>query len=168
MDDNNNEDHCVTYDVVTIGNQSDEIKLNFIENVIAQTEIPSNFAPDWKTNKTRKIFFRIKDKQEHKREWLLFENNKFYCAYCLCFALRPNQLVNGIEYVQGARITDNLNKHDKAPFHNHAIGIYSKLIADSDAQQETPQSVSANAKRSVLRCIIKIIIFIATHGNDRI
>lgn len=158
---NNNNNHCAkNYDVNTIKNESNENKLDFIRNVLEQTEIPDNFAPTWRISNKRKIFFRIKDGREYKREWVLYENNNFYCAYCLCFAINENRFVKGFEYSQGCRITDNLNKHEQEVHHILAEKTFSKN--DSDHQQETTEAVST--KRNMLQTIIKIIIFVATHG----
>lgn len=149
------------YDAKTIRNQSDEVKLSFINNVIRGTEIPTNFVPTWKTNNTRKMFYRIKNGNEEKREWVLFENNHFYCAYCLCFALQPYRFVKGVEYMKGGRTTESLRKHDEESHHKHAMGIYLKLNVDFREETSQPKS----PKRVVLRAILKIIIFIATHGK---
>lgn len=151
----------ISFDVKTIRSQSDEIKLSFIENVLRETGIPANFLPEWRTNSIRKIFFRIKDGFEEKREWVLFENGKLSCAYCLCFALQNFRFVNGVVYEKGGNISDSLNKHEKEAYHKHAIGVYSKLNAhllNEKCESESP-------KRVVLRAIIKAIIFIATHGK---
>lgn len=151
----------INFDVKTIRCQSDEIKLSFIENVLSETGIPASFLPDWKTNSIRKIFFRIKDKSKEKREWIFFENGKFYCAYCLCFALRNYRFVNGVVYLKGGNISDSVNKHENETHHKHAKGVYLKLNAplrNGNCESESP-------KRVVLRAIIKAIIFIATHGK---
>lgn len=120
------ENHCArNVNLKTIRNQSDEIKLDFITNILRETGIPANFAPTWKTNNTRKIFFRIKDGCEEKREWVLFENQHFYCAYCLCFALHEYRFVKGVEYVKSGCITDNVNKHEKESYHKkHAMDVF--------------------------------------------
>lgn len=149
------------FDVKTIRHQTNDIKLKFIKSVIKETEIPGSFAPTWKTNSIRNIFYRIKHGSEEKREWVLFESNFFYCAYCLCFALKEHRFVKGVEYVKSGRITDSMNKHDEESYHKHAIAAYLKLEADSQGEP----CPSDCPKRTVLRAIIKIIIFIATHGK---
>lgn len=158
---NDKNHHAKSFDVKTIRNQRDENKLIFIKNVLRETGIPANFAATWKTNSTRKIFYRIKNGHEEKREWVLFENNYFYCAYCLCFALQEYRFVKGVEYVKGGRITESLSKHDEESYHKHAMGTYMKLNADFQEATSQPESL----KRVVLRTIMKIIIFIATHGK---
>lgn len=135
--------------------------MDFIKNILRETGIPTNFTPTWKTNNTRKIFFQIKDGCEEKREWVLFENQHFYCAYCLCFALHEYRFVKGVEYVKGGGITNSVKKHEIEAYHKHAKDVFLKLSADH--QHGTCQSEPS--KRVVLRAIIKIIIYIATHGK---
>lgn len=147
-------------DIMSIKDQSHEVKLEFIKSAIAQTGIPAHFAPCWKTNGTEKIFYRIKDGQKQKREWVYFQEDKFYCVYCLCFALKENIFTEGVKYVKACRITDKLSKHEAAAYHSHALGTYLKY---SDPTHEAGQSDSE--KREVMRIIVKIIILIATHGK---
>lgn len=161
QDDKNN--NCAkSFDAITIRNQCDDEKLKFIRNVLARTEISETFPMDLKINR-RKIFYRIKDGTEEKREWVLFENNKFYCLYCVCFSLQKNQFVLGVEYKKGCRLSDNLKKHDDAAYHNLATNAYLKF--DPNLQQEVHEYVYESSKRNVLRIIVKIIIYIATHGK---
>lgn len=164
---NNNisDDYCCTFNVESIRSQCHEAKLNFIKNVLKECATPANFESTWKTNSTKKIFFRIKDGCEEKREWLLFDNNHFYCAYCVCFASKENQFVKGVEYVKGGRITDNLNKHEKQEQHQRAMGTYAELNANCRLKSCQGVPRTATAKRIVLRSILKIIIFLATHGK---
>lgn len=158
---NKSNNHCAkNYDVNTIKKENNDTKLDFIRNLLSQTEIPENFAPTWRIGNKRRIFFRIKDGKEYKREWVLFDENKFYCAYCLCFALNDSRFVKGFEHSQGCRITDLLNKHEQGTYHILAKKTF--LKHDSAHQQDITEAVSA--KRNVLRTLIKIIIFIATHG----
>lgn len=154
---NNNGEHSAdTFDVITIRNQADVIKVNYIKNLLSQTAIPGNFQPNWKTNNIRKLFFRTNDGKESKREYVLFENDKFYCAYCVCFARKVNRFVEGVDYTQGCRMVDGLNKHETSAHHKLAEKNF--LKANSDLPRENC------SKREVLRILIKIIIFIATHG----
>lgn len=144
---------------MSMKDQSHEVKLEFIKSVLAQTGIPAHFAPCWKTNSTEKIFYRIKDGQKQKREWVFFQEDKFYCVYCLCFALKENVFVKGVEYVKGCRITDKLNIHEEATYHNHALGTYLKHCPTQEACHYNSE------KRDVMRIIVKIIIYLATHGK---
>lgn len=61
-------------------------------------------------------------------------------------------------------MSDKLQKHGQAAFHKLAENTYLKF--DCDIQQEACEAVSA--KKNVLRIIVKIIIYIATHGMLKI
>lgn len=149
-----------------IRNNTDEAKIEFISNVISLTDIPADFsARSHVRSNTRssedKIFFEIINGKAKKREWVLFVNSKFYCVYCLCFSsLDKNRFVTGIEYVKNCRIVDKLKKHGKESNHETAEDSYLRKVANHGDGQRTYQS----AKRNVVKCIVKIIIFITTQG----
>lgn len=150
-------------DVMSIKDHSHEVKLEFIKSATAlaiATGIPAHFAPSWKTNSIEKIFYRIKDGQKQKREWIYFKDDKFYCVYCLCFALKKNIFTKGVEYVKACRITDKVSKHEDAAYHRHALGTYLKHSDPTHAAHHYDSE-----KRDVMRIIVKIIIYIATHGK---
>lgn len=151
-------DENYTYDVIR--NKSDEIKVDFITNAIAQTGIPAHFKPLSRFDEN-KIFFRGKNGEQTQREWLLFENNSFFCVYCLCYSLyERHRLISGIDFVKNCKITELLNKHENEAHHVRAKNIYVEKISNCDPQEKTNRS----EKRIVLTTIIKIIIFQATHG----
>lgn len=140
----------------TIRKESNKNKLEFVKNVILQKNIPEHSKPLRKCN-ARKIFYGINDE---KREWIFFHENTFFCAYCLCFSLcDDNRFVLGIKYEKGCRIADNLNRHDSEKNHIRAKNIFGKLASDSNIQQNPSRNWLA------LKAVVKIIIFIATHGK---
>lgn len=153
-------DHCAnTYDVIRTKN--DETKAAFIKNVISKTGIPVNFKPLPRSYEN-KIFFRVKDGEHQQREYILFENNQFFCVYCLCFSLLENhRLVRGIKYEQNCRISYILNSHEDEAHHNRAKNIYLRIVSNCDRQD----NINQLEKRNVIKAIVKIIIFIATHGQ---
>lgn len=143
-----------------IRNETNEIKVNFIQNVLSKTEIPPNFIALRNTN-INKIFYQTVAGASLRRNYVLFESNKFYCVYCLCFSLQgENLLVQGVGYVPGCRITEKLTIHDTSSHHNLAKRVYleKSKIPNGEIVQE-------NSKRNVIRVIMKIIIFLATHGK---
>lgn len=147
----------VEIEIDSIRNNSDEAKSEFISRVIKQTGIPANFVPIARSNVMKKIY-EIKDDGSHKREWLFFLNNKFYCIYCLCFSpLDENRLVKGIEYVKNCRAIDILNNHGKETNHQTAKNAYLRSTNTYDGG-------GGDTRRNALKCIVKIIIYIATHG----
>lgn len=92
----------------------------------------------------------------------LFPQHKFYCVYCVCFSsLNENRLVKGIEYVKNCRITETLISHGKELHHKKAIEVYSRIVSNHGKIDGAHESENRNA----IKCIVKIIIFIATHGE---
>lgn len=142
-----------------IRDKTDRDKIISIKNVTSQTGIPSNFTPLPRSN-ANKIFFKTNGQQ---REWVFFENDKFYCIICVCFSLfEKRRLVTGIKYEKNCRITDALNEHENEKQHIYSKNAYADIVqamsCDSD-ETKTPSD-----KRIVITTIMKIIIFQATHG----
>lgn len=138
----------------TIKDQNNKFKIDFIKNVLNQTEIPPCFELKKETT-VQNIFFRIKDGKKTKREWLYFENNFFLCAYCICFAAK-NIFVTGVQL--NSRTSDYVKKHDEQLYHELAKSKYSNLVSPDEAPSQS------SAKWKVLRAIIKVIIFVGSHG----
>lgn len=140
-----------------IRDRSKQEKLDFISNVLSQTELPLDFIPIAKSN-ANKIFFR---NNGERRDWVFFEKNTFFCAYCMCFSLVSNRrLVMGVNYEKNCRIVDILNQHETEKLHTYSKTVYNDTVNTCDSHQ----SVAHPEKRIVLRTIMKIIIFQATHG----
>lgn len=141
-----------------ITNKSDEQKVVFIKNTLSQQEIPANFVP-LPNSKLENIFFR---ENGERREWILFENGKFYCVYCLCFSShRKSRFISGIEYKKGCRCSEALKKHENEINHISAKNIYVGKLPTCDSEMEQKR----RDKRIALDSIVKIIIYQATHGT---
>lgn len=95
VEENNNYDNNVL--IHHIRKESNETKINFIQNVIS-LENPVNFTPLPRSD-VNKIFYRIKDGQKQRREWIHYEDNKFFCVYCVCFSAldEKNRLIKGVD-----------------------------------------------------------------------
>lgn len=153
---NNNGDY---FEINEIRKSTEEFKIELISNV-SRNGIPPDFEKICQSNAEKK-FFEIKDGDKHKREWVFFINNRFYCIYCVCFSpLNENRLVKGVEYAKNCRITEKLNSHGKELNHIASKNFYLKTAGNSGKDEEKYQS----AKRNAIKCIVKIIVFIATHG----
>lgn len=151
---NNNNNDCE--EISAIRNISVKDKIEFIRNIVSQSGIPIDFKKIMYTDE-KKIFFA----GEIKREWILFSNQKFFCVYCLCFSsLTENRFVKGVEYSKKNRVTEKLNAHGKEKHHQIAKSTYLNKVSISDGQCEQ----NSSEKRKAIKCIIKIIIFISTHG----
>lgn len=145
---------------ILIRNENNETKINLIKSVISE-EIPLNFKP-MAYSSTDKIFYKTIDGKLHRREWLLFQNNRFYCVYCICFsALSENRFIQGVEYIKSCRITEKLTSHDKESHHKLARSTYLNLVSDSNSEK----NIYHAEKRNAIKIIVKIIIYIATHGK---
>lgn len=144
--------------ITDIKNKSDEQKVVFIKNTLSQREIPGNFVR-LQNSKPEKNFFR---ENGERREWVLFENDKFFCAYCLCFSShQKSRLIVGFEYNKGCRCTDVLKKHENEQNHISAKNIYIGKISTCDSEIKQKR----RNKRMALDSIVKIIIYQATHGT---
>lgn len=140
-----------------IKDESDENKIVFIRNIISQKGIPANFVP-LQNSYQNKIFLRENGEQ---REWILFENNNFFCVYCVCFSLyEQHRLITGINYEKNCRISEFLKRHETEKHHIYAKNVY----ADKALTCETERQKNRSDKWIVLSSIVKIIIFQATHG----
>lgn len=154
---NNNYDRI---EINKIRDSIDECKVEIISKVVSQTGIPKNFTKISGTNE-QKIFYEIKDGNQQQREWLLFLDNKFFCIYCVCFSpLNDNRPVKGVEYEKNCRIIDRVKSHGNELHHKTAQNVYSTIAASYEAGSSTYQS----GKRNAIKCIVKILIYIATHG----
>lgn len=148
-------DDNYTHDVIR--NKSDGDKVVFIKSIISQKGIPASFG-GYQNSYVHKIFFRDDGEQ---RDWILYENNKFFCVYCLCFSLREkHRLIAGINYEKGCRISEILKLHETEAHHNRAKNIYAEKTTTCDSEERKKRL----DKRIVLDTIVKIIIFQATHG----
>lgn len=67
--------------------------------------------------------------------------------------------MKGIEYIAGCRITDALNRHEKESHHDRAKSIYERYASNLSESEYT------NETRDIIKIIIKIIIFLTTHGE---
>lgn len=138
----------------TFKDQSIECKLVFIQNVLNQTEIPPFFGQK-KKSAVKNIFFRIKNGEESRRHWIFFENECFFCAYCICFAAK-NIFVTGVQ--MNKRTSDYVKKHDDQQYHKLAKNKYLELFSPD-------QATTQSAKWKILRAVVKVIIFVGTHSR---
>lgn len=140
--------------IENIETKNQEEKLLFVQSVINAESIHNNFVPNSKLN-VNKIFYS----NGVKREWILFEDNRFYCAYCLCYSSwRNHRLINGIECIAGCRITDTLNRHEEEAHHKRAKSVFQERSLNGNNHRQSTM-------REILKIIVRIIIFIASHGE---
>lgn len=140
---------------------NDKAKIATVQKHLAHTGVPINFER-LSGSSERSIFYRMKESVEEAREWILFENNKFFCIYCLAFSAHKNQrFINGVEYVKGCRISDLIIRHETETHHTRANNFYKKLVSE-----ETVESVQDKSEKwNALSAVIRLIIFMATNGE---
>lgn len=97
--------------------------------------------------------------EKELRKWILVEGNRIYCVYCLCFSRSEDEISTcGIDFTQkGARLSQKLSRHEISGTHALAKDIYENLSTDPSHD---------NPLRESVKCIIKSILFLATHGMN--
>lgn len=141
--------------------QSAQKKIEFIEKIHNQTEIPSSIEKlKIETKILKKIFFRVNNGDEIKRKWLLFdeEENCFQCVYCSCCGY-SNKFAKGVQY--SIRIVEYIKRHETQQQHKAAECSCMNLISPNQTQ-----NLWNSEKTETLRLIIKTIIFTATHSKQ--
>lgn len=138
---------------------TDEDKSEFITKIVSSSNISTDFKAQRRT--AEKIFFESINGVMQKREWLLFSNGHFFCVYCVCFSsCSTNQFVIGVEFNKNRRIVECIIAHNHRFHHGLAKNSYLGMI-ESNHEAE---NLNCPENRNALTCIVKIIIFIATHG----
>lgn len=145
----------------TIRKKNIDLKVAFVKAVISSVDIPTHFKP-LKNFNTEKIFFSIiNNNQKQKREWLFFNDNMFFCAYCICFSNNENnRLVEGVEYKVGCRISEILSRHELETQHIRSKNVFGGYLVDGGQESE-----HISEKRQALKSVVKIIIFITIHSR---
>lgn len=145
-----------------------------IEEVLSEVNLKFPQASGSGTYKNFQSVFYVyqKDKihhPEHFRDWLLFDSDKLFCAYCLCFSSSNlkaiSLLCTGIDSKQPIhQINQCIRRHEASKFHEISKNEYSKAACDDVAKNE---NFTENVKetRNVVKMILKIIIFIITHSK---
>lgn len=136
---------------------TDEDKSEFITKIVSSSNIPTDFKAQRRT--AEKIFFELINGVMQKREWLLFSNGRFFCVYCVCFSsCSTNQFVIGVEFNKNRRIVKCIIAH------NHQFGLARNSYLRILESNHEAENLNCPENRNALTCIVKIIIFIATHG----
>lgn len=148
--------------------------MNFVQYVVSREKevvirdfVSSRDASEKVVN-AEKIFYDLGGDAKNWREWLLLDDNLFYCVYCLCFDVhnlsKNISLTKGIDSKQSAfRLKQHLSRHEKSNLHCICKNEYIKAIS--------PELVICNydertlRNREIVKSIIRCIIFSATHGK---
>lgn len=146
--------------VQNIGTKGNYEKVDFIRKVLlfSDQEQCASFEPESKPKfnkkQTDKLFFNKDDKP---REWIFVEKNIFYCVYCKCFAEgRSEDEIStiGINFnASHSRLSQKLLRHEESGTHALAQKVYQNMLTNRN-----------HPIRESVKCIIKSILFLATHG----
>lgn len=148
--------------ISNINDISVEDKIKVISRIVSSTDIPNDFIVR-KRGHTEKVFYEIINNEIQRREWLLFVNNTFYCVYCLCFSPnRKQQFVEGFACEKDG-LVKRIKAHSIGVYHHTAKNKYSQLVAIN--VENTAQTYEQSEEFKAAKCIVKIIIFLATHGS---
>lgn len=145
-------------------------RVNFAKYVVSRVkedvieEFGTILESSNKTIKADKIFY---SPVGNFREWLLLDSQLLYCVYCVCCDnnnLSKNvALANGVDYNQPAyRLKQHLTQHEKSKLHSVCKHEYLKAVSPDPVEWNYDDQVSKN--REILKSIIRVIIFSATHG----
>lgn len=133
------------------------------------TSQPENFVAKSQTraDHCKKLFY---DDKNQIREWIFVDNNIFYCLYCICFGQENNNTIDelskdGINYNNtNTRLSQKLKRHEDTKSHIYShkmyLNAFSKFLLDG--LHKTDYS---NEFRNSIRCVVKAIIFLTTHGK---
>lgn len=154
-------------DVSEVALLSDAEKVNFTLNRLL-TDIPRNFISksQTKAKHCKQIFY---DKKNDIREWIYFANNIFYCLYCLCFGNNNNVdefSSSGIDYGKtNSRLSQKLQRHGESKGHIYNEKCFLKLCSKDHPASIVIKTDYNNEFRNAIRCFIKVIIYLTTHGK---
>lgn len=149
---------------------NDEAKVDFIKNRLL-TGQPENFIAKTKTrpDHCKKLFY---DDNNEIREWILVDNNIFYCLYCICFGQENNNTIidelskDGINYINtNTRLSQKLKRHEDTKTHIYSQKMYLKAFSKLSLDG-LPKTDYSNEFRNAIRCAVKATIFLATHGQN--
>lgn len=156
-----------------IADRSDSEKVDFIQRVLSSGEQGQRDTFKRKakvsSENTEKLFYLHTEHGKQRREWIFVINNVFYCVYCVCFSTWRSDLLSttGVDYNNtNSRLSQKLTSHEHMNIHDHAIRTYLLL-----SRQQSPTTSNRNiarpptSTREAVKCIIKVIIFISTHGE---
>lgn len=147
--------------IANISGKRNEEKISFIKEVLELSEsdrmasfqptLRSRFSPD----EISRLFF---NQEKELRDWILIKKNQFYCVYCCCFSRSEDEISTcGVDFTQkGARLLQKWTRHENTGTHALAKDIYRSLLTDPSHE---------NPLRESVECIIKSILFLATHGT---
>lgn len=123
--------------------------------------------------KIQKNFYVDGIKEEgSRREWLVYQNERFRCTICLSFGVktkRNNIFISGADYEEPfSRFSQKITRHADSEYHKASVKQYLDSFSSTRNYLTSYSSVD-DTERQVLRIavkiIIKIVIYLATHSE---
>lgn len=119
-----------------------------------------------------KFFYKFDEKRENivRREWLILSEDRLFCIYCLCFSENSSNNLcnaNGLEFLQNTHISEVVKRHEGTRNHLVASNKYLRLRYGYNNLEEIECGEFSEVARNryIVARIIKIILYIATHGT---
>lgn len=143
-------------------------KISFIESEIQESlnkPIPQTTRT---TPKFQNIFL---DKEKNRKEWIVMHDTNLYCLHCLCFSENRTDDIstkNGLSTIsKDGKVSQKVNRHELKQSHRIATSLYHQRKAETLNQKDSYvplRSFIVERYREVVRCIIKVVLYIVTHG----
>lgn len=112
-------------------------------------------------------YYRVKDNNNYKREWLTYEHSSklFYCTFCLAFSKNSNRFTIGCQS-NPRHLYQRLCEHEKSVDHSQCIDSYLLYSKQKDLYNMFTKEKQAEKckKRAVLDRIIETIKMIGKRG----
>lgn len=104
------------------------------------------------------------------RKWILCEEEKLYCVYCVCFKnhdqQKSNCLIEGLKTDKlVSALTRAIRNHEQSTLHKICQQKYFKALCNIDNDYEITYNEGVTEQRTIVTTVLKIIIFLATHGE---
>lgn len=141
-----------------------------MEEVIAEIKSDYNFIEEPSSYIIQKNLYPVDENKRplNLREWLVCENEKIYCVYCVCMSeTYPEQQKSLIEGLHVKPSLSSMNKilqgHECSTLHKTNRHKY--LKSGREINSSFNYNESTIQARKTVKIILKIIVFLATHGK---
>lgn len=176
---------CVSFPTdlaLTVGNirqQKNHLKIWFVEYNVSRSldEIFSEIRLEYSSRDEpshyiiQKILYPVDENKRplDLREWIMCEKEKIYCAYCISLSAsypdNQKSLIEGLKTsLPLSFITKSLKSHESCNLHK--INKHKYLKATREHSDAILHSENSKHPRAVVQIILKIIIFLASHGEN--
>lgn len=168
-------------DICTFDNvlkQEENVKIHFAEYISSRPiddiydEFEENFSFVNKPSRhvLQKLIYNLDEYKRpvNIREWIICDKEKIFCVFCVCFlnSNEENILIKGISTKQLISvITKALVNHEHSCAHKISKHKYLKAASEYDSSISINYDEKTNQDRAVVKTVLKVIVFLATHGE---